>query len=156
MSESILNSIQQGNLTTTTTYHAGTIQATLHRKLQKFCDDVLIPYGISKMQWMIVGTVFDYKATGIRISDLAKIVGTNLPYMTNTVNLLEQKHILKRIENHVDSRSTLVTVAPGYLPKCRKIEETLREALRTHIYADISPEDFRIYMKVMTMLAQKK
>lgn len=136
-----------------TTYNAGIVQSASHRKLQKICDDALRPFGITKIHWLIIGTVYDHRATGIRISDLARAVGTNLPYMTNTVNLLETKKILERYENQMDNRSNFVAVHPSFLPKCRKIEEMLRIVLREKIYADISPEDFATYMRVLYRLS---
>ncbi len=150
---STMKLIEQGELSVATTYQAGIAQATMHRKLQKFCDDVLEPYGITKVQWLIVGTVFDHKSTGIRISDLTKILGTNMPYMTNTVNTLEDKNILKRVENSMDNRSVFITVSPSFLPKCKKIEVMLRDALRRKVYLNISYDDFRVYMKVLYQLA---
>ena len=155
MNKSTNNSIHDGNLGSATTYDSGIAQATMHRKLQKFCDDVLRPFGITKVQWLIIGTVYEHRQTGIRVSDLARIVGTNLPYMTNTVNTLEHKNILERLENQLDSRSSIIAIHPDFAPKCKKIEQTLRDALRQKIYSDISTEDFRVYMKVLYTLANK-
>ncbi len=146
--------VKSGDLSQTTTYQAGITQATMHRRLQKFCDDVLKPYGITKVQWLIIGTVYDHRSTGIRLSDLAKIVGTNLPYMTNTVNLLEGKNILQRVDNHLDSRSMFIRVHPSYANKCKKIEATLRDELRQKVYSAISMDDFRVYMKVLYLLSE--
>ncbi len=154
MTKSITNPIVRGDLSDTTTYQAGIIQATMHRKLQKFCDEILAPYGITKMHWLVIGTVLDHKRTGIRISDLASIIGTNVPYMTNTVNRLQDKNILTRLENQQDSRSMLVTVTPSFTPKCKHIEAILRTALREKVYAGISYEDFRVYMRVLYILSE--
>lgn len=153
MAKSIKNTLHDGDLSTTTTYQAGIVQAAMHRKLQKFCDDILLPYGITKGQWLIIGAVFDNRATGIRISDLAEIVGTNVPFMTNTVNRLVDKKILMRVQNQLDSRSTLICLTPSFQPKCKTIEETLRNALRKEIYKDIPVDEFKIYMKVLYKLA---
>lgn len=136
------------------TYHAGIIQATMHRKLQRFSDEVLEPYGITKMHWLIVGTVLDHRPTGIRITDLARELNTNLSYMTNTVNLLESRKVLSRLENNVDSRSRLITVHPKFRPQCKKIESALRQALRDKIYSKINPNEFQIYMRVLVELSQ--
>lgn len=153
MAKSTTKSINQGDISDVTTYQAGIVQATMHRKLQKFCDEILEPYGITKMQWLIIGTVFDHKSTGVRISDLSRIMGTNLPYMTNTINRLVDKRILNRVVSQLDQRSSLITIAPTFAPKCKKIELLLRNALREKIYADINYDDFRIYMKVLYKLS---
>ncbi len=132
-----------------TTYQAGVAQAAAHRTLQKYCDNILKPYGITKMQWLIIGTVLDAGATGVRISNLAATLGTTMPYMTTSVNMLELKGMLDRSDNKQDSRSKLVTVTDSFASQCETIERTLRDGLRKTIYADIDPIEFRIYMKVL-------
>ncbi|GAC1387508.1 MAG: hypothetical protein NVS1B7_0820 [Candidatus Saccharimonadales bacterium] len=136
-----------------TTYQAGVMQATTHRVLQKHCDEILKVYGVTKMQWLIIGTVLDAGSQGIRITELSEAVGTNLPYLTNTINLLESKNILIRTQHKEDNRSKLVAINPTFINTCQEIENTLRQALRRSIYANIDPKEFHIYMKVMSQLA---
>lgn len=135
-----------------TTYQAGIAQAAAHRTLQKYCDQILKPYGITKMQWLIIGTVVDADSSGVRISNLADTLGTTMPYMTTSVNVLELKGILVRRNNKQDSRSKLVSVSEDFSHKCEEIEWTLRDGLRSTIYADISPAEFLVYMKVLYQL----
>lgn len=146
--------MQQYNLATITTYHAGATQAYVNRKLQKVCDAILKPFGITKMQWLIIGNVFDSGDKGIRISDLADKLGTNAPYLTNAINLLEANKILSRTENSSDSRSKLVVVNDKFAAQCPEIEAALRDGLRKTIYADIDPLEFSIYIKVQEQLAR--
>ncbi|MEO7746922.1 MAG: MarR family transcriptional regulator [Candidatus Saccharimonadales bacterium] len=143
-----------GDLSYITTYQAGVLQATLHRTLQKYSDEILKPYGISKMQWLIIGSVLDYDAEGARLTDLAKTLDTTMPYITNAVNQLVSKGMLIRKENNNDSRSKLISIEPTFKLQCAKIEDTMRESLRRYIYADIDPADFRTYMKVMYQLSR--
>lgn len=141
------------DLSKLTTYQAGATQANMHRKLQKVCDIILRPYGITKMQWMIIGYVLDAKKDGMRVSDLAEKLGTTMAYLTNSINLLESRDILKRTDNAADSRSKLIVVTDSYAPTCKEIENTLRAGLRKTIYAKIDPVEFSIYIKVMSELA---
>lgn len=136
-----------------TTYQAGVLQAHAHRQLQKYCDEVLAPFDITKMQWLIIGTVLDAGPKGVRISELAPKLGTTLPYLTNTINLLESKNILVRRDDTKDNRSKLVVVSKKFRPKCGAIEQTLRDALRESIYTDIAPNDFKTYLNVLRKLA---
>jgi len=136
-----------------TTYQAGATQAYMHRKLQKVCDIILRPYGITKMQWLIIGHVLDSGTRGVRVSDLAETLGTTMSYLTNSINLLESRGILERQDNASDTRSRLIVVSKAYVPKCQEIEATLRDGLRKTIYAKIEPKEFAIYIKVMEELA---
>lgn len=146
-------SINKGDLSKVTTYQAGVMQAATHRLLQKHCDEILKQYGISKMHWLIIGTVLDAGSKGVRLTELAHTLGTTMSYVTTAVNLLESKGMLTRTSNDTDSRSKFIAINPTFVPKCNEIEETLRDALRKSIYAKISPADFRTYMKVLHQLS---
>ncbi len=135
-----------------TTYQAGAKQAAVHRSLQKLCDDILAPFEISKMQWLIIGHVLDAGEQGIRISDIATALSTTIPYITNALNLLEARGYLQRKNNSKDSRSKLLILNPNFAPKCAEIEATLRQGLRETLYAKIDRTEFIIYMKVMYQL----
>lgn len=139
---------------TLTTYQAGVLQASAHRGLQKYCDEILRQYGLTKMHWLITGTVLDYGEEGINITDLAQKLSTKLPYLTNTINLLESKNILERRTDENDERTKRVIVAPEFKSKCEEIERTLRNQLRGTIYQNVTPEEFRIYMDVVYKLSK--
>lgn len=142
------------NIRDITTYQAGVIQAATHRALQKQCDEILRPYGISKMQWLIIGTVMDSGPDGIRITELSEKLGTTLGYLTNSINLLESKNIVSRITDKNDSRSKYVAINKSYMKTCEEIENFLRDKLRETIYSNIDQNDFRIYMKVLYKLSE--
>lgn len=142
------------DLSKITTYQAGAVQAAMHRLLQKQSDQILKPFGLTKMQWMIIGSVLDAGSKGARISDLAETLGTTIPYLTTSINLLESRGMLARKANDKDSRSKLVTVSPSFLPKCKTIEAELRDGLRKAIYSRVDPVEFSIYIKVMYELME--
>lgn len=142
------------DLASITTCQAGVMQASINRILQKHSDEILKPYGVTKMQWLIIGTVLDGGDAGVRLTDLAKQLDTTLSYITTAVNLLESKGILARKENQQDSRSKLISINEFFLPQCAVIEATMRKALRKSIYSYIDPNEFRIYLKVMYQLAR--
>jgi DNA-binding MarR family transcriptional regulator len=135
-----------------TTYQAGTVQAAMHRLLQKKSDEVLKPFGLTKMHWMIIGNVIDAGDRGIRMSDLASILGTSLPYLTKAVNLLEKQSYVLRASNEGDQRAKIITSNPAFADKYQEIETQLRQALREQIYQDIDPEEFATYIRVMYKL----
>lgn len=135
-----------------TTYTAGVLQSAVNRSLQKLCDTTLHPYGLTKTQWIIVGTILDAGPDGIRLSDLAVKLDTTVSYLTNAVNLLESKDFLVR-KAGPDNRSKLISVHEDFVPLCHTIESELRVHLRRHIYSQVPEKDFRTYMKVLHILA---
>lgn len=136
------------------TYQAGVLQASAHRVLQKYCDDVLGQYGLTKMHWLITGVVLDSGKDGISITELAQKLSTNLPYLTNTINLLESRNFLERRTDAKDERTKRVFVTPAFKLKCTEIERTLRNQLRKTIYQDVTPDELRVYMNVLYKLSQ--
>lgn len=153
---SIDNTLRTYSLTSITTYQAGVGQASAHRNLQRICDEILRPFNITKMQWLIIGATLAAGKSGMRLTDLANELGTTMSYITREVNLLAAKGILVRSGHTVDHRSKLIFVANSYIKECSKIEATLRKGLRKSIYSDIDPTEFRVYLKVLFQLGQVK
>lgn len=154
MKTSVMTYLEKGDLSALTTYQAGILQSVVYRNLQKQSDTILKKYGITKMHWLIIGSILDAKQRGVRITDLAKKLGTTLPYLTTTVNLLESKGMVTRSVHETDSRAKVVLIDPDFAPKCTEIEKAMREALRTTLYADIDPDELRTYMKVLYQLSR--
>jgi len=142
------------NLHDLATYHVGAIESAAHRALRKHKDACLQEYGITGMQWYIIGYVLDGPRAGVRITDLAQNLGTTMAFMTNTVNLLESKNMLLRTSNTDDSRSSMIKVAAKFKPVCKKIEADLRQKLRTSIYSKVTPEELTTYVKVISKFTE--
>ncbi|MDQ3123358.1 MAG: MarR family transcriptional regulator [bacterium] len=140
------------NLTNISTYQAGVVQAAVNRILQKRCDEILKPFGITKNHWLVIGLVSDSNNKGLRIGDIATELGTTFAYLSNTINNLESKKILIRQTDVNDARSKSVIIHKKFLPQIPKIEAALRDSLRETIYSTVSPEDFRTYIKVLFQL----
>lgn len=141
------------DLSKITTYQSGIIQSTAYRQLKQQTDEHLREHGITTAQWFVIGIIYDAGKSGIRITDLAKKTGTTLSFLTHTVNLLESKNILARVDDIKDSRAKMVSVAPIYWPKVQLIEEDLRNKMRGSLYSKISPDELKVYIKVLYMLA---
>ncbi|MBA3758613.1 hypothetical protein H0X10_03215 [Candidatus Saccharibacteria bacterium] len=145
------NNLTQSELKT---YQVGVIQAAAVRALKKHKDSCLQPYGLTGMQWCIIGTVLDTGPKGIRITDLANKVDATMAFLTNTVNLLESKNVLERIENANDNRSRMVRVTKKFQPNCQKIENELRRKLRTSFYSKVTPDELDTYIRVLNRFSE--
>lgn len=139
-----------------TTYQSGVAQSSAYRNLNKLFSKLLKDHGLTSMQWFIIGTIYDAGTEGINLTNLAQKLQTGLPFITNTINLLESKGIVSRRGSLVDSRAKHVSIMPEYISECEQIEIDLRDKLRTSIYSDISQKDFKIYMKVLYRLSNIK
>lgn len=148
-----MKKINAGYYTDIATYEAGIVQAIVNRKLQKYCDDILKPFGITKSQWLVIGTIKESGDEGVRLTELAEKTDTTLAYLTNTINLLESKGMLVRISEKKDTRAKRISVDASFIKECDVIEKALREGLKSMLYKNIEPAEFQIYMKVLRLMA---
>jgi len=148
----MINLAEDVNLSQITTYQAGIIEATCHRNTQKVIDELLKNYDLTTMQWLLIGAIFDNNGAPINLTILAKRLNTGLSYITNMLNLLESKSIVERYTSSNDNRIKSIRIVPSYEETIANIERHLRAVLRNAIYSKVSPEDFKIYLKVMTII----
>ncbi len=141
------------NINNITTYQAGVAQSSAYRNLNKLFSAMLKDHGLTSMQWFMLGTIYDSGKTGIQLTKLAAKLQTGLPFITNTINLLESKNIVQRKDNPTDSRSKSVSISPHFMKECEQIELDLRDKMRKSVYSSISPEDLRTYIKVLYQLS---
>ncbi len=134
------------------TYHVGRLESASHRSLRAYKDSCLKKYGLSAMQWYIIGAIYDTGNKGMRITDLSNHLGTTLGFMTNSVNLLESKKIVVRSDSTVDSRAKIVMIKESYKKTCRVIERDLRDHLRKTIYNELTREELKAYIKTLQIL----
>ncbi len=139
-----------------TTYQAGTQQAQANRTLNSLKTNVLKKYDLSGMQWIVLGNIYDAGKSGIRASDLAKLLDTTQAFVTGTVNILVANDYVTRETNFSDSRSRLIKF--NFLRKklFLKIEEEARSELRNKIYSRITREELNIYLNVINKFADQK
>ena len=139
-----------------TTYNVGVIEASAHRALRQHKDSLLKNYGLTGVEWYIIGTVADAGSTGIRTTDLANILGTTLGFLTKTVALLEAKKFIFKKANAEDARSSFICFNEKKRAVLEEIEVALRHKLRESIYGKVSPEELLTYISVLQKFSQIK
>ena len=155
MAQPIQGPLNVGNLRTITTYRAGILQASSVRALRKHCDRVLAPYGITKSEWLIVGAALDAGQEGITLKELAPQLDTTITRLNSAVQSLEARgKVLTCAAKTVSKKS--ICINPAFALDCAEIERSLRTDLRETIYANVSPLEFRIYLKVLYQLSLLK
>lgn len=133
------------------TYQSGIAQASAHRATNRIVSDYLLEYGLTAMHWFTIGCIYDAGDKGIRLSDLTKKLQTTLPFVTNTIALLESKGFVRKVTHSGDSRIKLVSITPEYKATVEEIEIGLREHLRKTLYAEsgITRDELQDYIHVL-------
>lgn len=138
------------------TYESGVMQATANRLLGRINADFLNQYGLTPMQWFVIGFAYDAGTAGVRLSDLKSILDTSMPFITNIVNQLESKGILQKLAHTDDNRVKIAVLSPRYKKTAEKIEAGLRDDLREKLYSasDITREELSAYITVLHKINQ--
>lgn len=136
-----------------TTYQAGVYQARAFRALKHMKNHILEPYDMTMMQWLVLGLIIDSGDNGIRTTRLAEQLDTTQAFITNTVNALETKKMIRRERDSQDSRAHCVVFNQEKNELVIQIEEKMRKELRNTIYKKVTPEELRIYMNVLAKFA---
>lgn len=137
-----------------TTYQAVVLQSRAHRAIKTHLTEMLKDYGITMMQWSILGLVADAGEQGVRISDLAHALDTSLAFITTSVNVLEAKGFVNRVGHSQDNRAKLVHLSESFAPKIATIEADLGVKQQDFLYSNIDTKDIAAYFRVLRQFAK--
>lgn len=137
-----------------TTYQMMIAQSKAYRKVRAFMDITLHPYNLTITEWLIIGVAIDAGPTGIRISELAKTLGVEMPVITNLVHKATHTGWLRRIEDSDDKRARRVVMTHAGLDKACDIEGELNKATSPWL-KDINTKSIKGYYEVIAELSQK-
>lgn len=135
-----------------TTYQTVIDQARAYRKVRSFMDKTLKPYDLTITEWLIIGTAIDAGPTGIRISEIAKALGVEMPVVTNLVHKATNTRWLRRIKDPEDKRARRVVMTHMGLEKACDIEGELKKATAPWL-KDIPADSIKGFYDVITELA---
>ncbi len=141
-----------------TTYQSGIAQASAHRVVNRIVSDYLLVHGLTAMHWFMLGCIYDSGENGLRLSDLTKKMQTTLPFITNTITLLESKGFVRKVAHAGDSRIKLVSISPSYRSTIDAIEIGLRDHMRTTLYGEsgITRDELQDYIHVLYKIVDHK
>lgn len=144
------------DLATLATYEVGVMQSTAHRLMGKIKADYLSQYDLTAMQWFALGYINDAGPDGMSLTALKDILDTTMPFITNTINLLESKGLIRKITKPGDNRTKIVFLNPSYKPLIKQIEAGLRDQLRVELYGidTISREELQTYVIVLSKMIE--
>jgi DNA-binding MarR family transcriptional regulator len=142
------------DLSELSTYQALVYQSKANRSIKTQFEKTLKHHNLTMMQWSVLGFVKEAGKTGIRISDLAQKIDTSLAFITNSVNTLEAKGMVQRLDHSTDNRAKLICIAPNYRRKIDSIEAELRTALGAWVESRASVDELVMYIKVLKNFAQ--
>ncbi len=144
------------DLSSLATYEVGVMQSSAHRLMSKIKSHYLEQYDLTAMQWFALGYINDAGPDGMSLTALKDILDTTMPFITNTINLLESKGLIRKITKPGDNRTKIVFINPSYKPLLKQIEVGLRDELRRELYGNdtITRDELQTYVNVIYKMVQ--
>lgn len=117
-------------------------------------SEILKQYDLTITEWLLIGSVVDTAGRGIRISELAELLGVEMPVITNLVNRAEKTGWVTRLADEKDKRAKLVYSTKSGGQKACDIEGEIRTATADWLDG-LDADDLLTYMNVVGALAAK-
>jgi DNA-binding MarR family transcriptional regulator len=143
----IITKFLTSNSSSYSTYKTGLLQAKAYRALKQRTAELLKPYNLSTMEWVVLGSLSEM-SDGLTHTQIAELVGVETPFATNLVTALEEKKLVKRTLNPKDKRYKIVMITPSTIKKVATIEKHLRSEMKP-LLKGYSITDIVGYMNVL-------
>ena len=111
-----------------TSYRIGLLQAKAYRILKQRTTLVLAPFGISTIEWALLGLLADTK--GLRMKQLADELGVEAPFVTTMVQQLQKKLLVHLELNELDKRVKTLALTNEGKRFVTETEPQVRSAMR--------------------------
>ena len=136
-------------------YELGIAEMLMARQATNYRNRVLKPYGLSSVEWFVLGLIQSKSAEGgIRVTDLAAILDVQTTYITATLNTLRAKGYVDALRNQSDARVRLLVITQTGSKVVATIEKQLHNEFEAALQGKVSSEEFANYVHVLQELAQ--
>lgn len=135
-----------------TTYAMGLLQAKAYRVLKNQTTEALKDFGISTIEWALLGLLYDNKE-GLSFIMLATLLGVEAPFVTAMVHSLEKNNLVMRKSDKNDKRAKIVSLTAAGKNNIPKIEERVRQSSK-FLLEHLSMSDILAYKKVLKTIIQ--
>ncbi len=136
------------------TYQLALLQSKVYRRQRSFTSRFLKEHGLTTLEWTLLGYISEESKGGIKISSIAEAFVVEISHMTNTLNSLADKGLIKRTAHKEDQRIRLIQITNKGSLLVNKVEHKLTENLKSW-FEDLDSEALRNYVEVLLYIAEK-
>lgn len=137
---------------TTPSYQLSLYQVKAQRILRDQASVVLSAYNLTATEWTIIGQIYEHK-DGIRLSELANILGVEAPLITNLVDTLAKKTIVQKHPHPRDRRAKLLFLTKKGIDLLPQVEEEVQQKIGKALKG-ASEEEQHTYLKVLMIIVK--
>lgn len=128
-------------------YQDGALQVKAYRLLQAQVYGCLEDFGLNPTQWFVLGYIQEHKK-GVRLTEIATILGVETPLITMMADKLEKLELVKRTTHPTDGRAKLLVLTKKGATLLPKIEQEVRKGLDRMLHG-LTDADLQTYHKVL-------
>lgn len=129
----------------------GMRMAMVIRQWRAVIDNAITDTGLTQSGWMVMMQLHQL-GDNVSVSELADVVGIELPPLMRTLNHLETDGHLLRTVSPYDRRIRLLTLTPKGEAMQQRLAQTIA-ALQSRISNNISAENLEIFSSTLNQLA---
>ena len=131
------------------TYQVALLQAKAHRAVQHYTAEFLKPYGLTAMEWTLLGYIADKSNGGVKATDIAEAFSVDASLMTNTINKLVMQELVVRAPHPDDQRIRMIKLTDKGADLVSEIESSLEPSMLGQWLSGLSPALLGSYVKVL-------
>ena len=128
-------------------YISGTIYVTAYRTLRGRIAACLQRFELTPTTWSLLGIVMQAR-DGIRLNEVARILGVKAPLVTMLANELIDRGIINRIPHHIDKRAKLLVMTAKGKKFVASVEREMDNELK-YLLDGVTELELRAYKKVL-------
>lgn len=138
-----------------TSYQLGALHSRAYRNFQESIISELTQYDYTMMEWVLAGLVYDYTSDGgARIGQIARLLDVEISLITNMLNSLEKRGLVKRIIDKNDKRARRIITTRRCESEIRKIEKRLQKVMQEQ-FGHGSTRELQAYITMLQNLANQ-
>jgi|GEM_PF-1995876 DNA-binding MarR family transcriptional regulator len=124
------------------------LQTKFNRLLRDRIRSLLAPFHLNITQWIVLGFL-KHKKSPVSPNLIAKNLGVRMPYVTVTINMLEQQRLVNISDNPADQRSQLIMITRAGLGLLDTVDARFTKEMPSFFQTPISKTDLAAYLKVI-------
>jgi DNA-binding MarR family transcriptional regulator len=124
------------------------LQSKFHRITKHRLAAALRPFQLQSVEWILLG-LLSHKRKRMAISEIAREVGIQQPFMTVIVTKLTKRNLVAVTEDSADQRKKYVSLTKEGAKTVQLMQRQFIEFFKP-LSQDLSRRDFEAYLKVIT------
>jgi DNA-binding MarR family transcriptional regulator len=131
-------------------YESGLLFTQAHAAVRDSIYSILKEYDLTPSYWAILGASVNAEE-GIRLANVAKLMGVKAPLVTMLANSLIEKNLIKRLPHHSDGRAKLLVATPNGKKMAQKIEHELAVEIG-HLMRGATKDEVTAFQKTLRII----